>query len=165
MAKESDITRTKCLLRGVLVLAGASLALGGCQQGGNNEQSPVVIQPYQEPDRLTERESLEITKKNLQRVVDWLSSQNQDELQNLKEDLSKDLESLESGAGLLRPMSTLGPDYARVVLGGPVSGRDKTEYEIGLSVSKFSSGEFNVNEAALDILNAYRDLQSTSVSK
>ena len=165
MAKESDITRTKWLLRGGLVLTGVSLALGGCQQDANNEQSPAVIQPYQEPSRLTEEESLKITKKNLHGVIDWLSSQSQDELQNLKGELSKDLESLESGTGSLRPMSTLGPDYARVVSGGPVSVQDKTKYEIGISVHKFSSGEFDVVEAVLDLQYAYRDLQATSVSK
>src|SRR3990167_9600477 len=134
MAKESHIVRTKWLIRGGLVLTGVSLALGGCQQDTNNEQSPAVIQPYQEPSRLTEEESLKITKKNLHGVIDWLSLQDQDEMQNLKGDLSKDLKSLESGTGPLRPTSTLGLDYARVVSGAPVSGQDKTIYEIGISV-------------------------------
>ena len=165
MAKESVITRTEWLVKGGLVLTSVGFVLSGGQDDTNKEQPPAVIQPYHEHSRLTEEESFEITKKNLHKVIDWLSSQNQDDRQDLKEDLSKDLEDLESGTGLLRLMSTLGPDYARVVSGGSVSEQDRTKYEIGISVYKFSSGEFNVSEAALDLQYAYRDLQSSPASK
>ena len=153
------------LVRGGLVVASLGLALFASEKGSTTDYAPAVITPYQESSRLTEAESLEITKQNLHKVLDWISSQNQDELQNLKENFSKDLEDLEDGMGLLKPMSTLGPDYARVVSGGPVSDKDKTKYEIGISVYKFSSGEFDVDEAALALVNAYRDLQSTSLTK
>jgi len=164
MAKESDPKR-KWLLRGGLVLTSMGLTLSGCQEDANNEQPPVVIQPYQESTRLTEAESLKITKKNLHRVIDSLSSQNQDKLQSLKENLSKDLEDLEGGTSVLRLMSALGPDYARVVWRESESEQDKLKYEIGISVYKFSSGEFDVNEAILDLIDAYVDLQSSPVSK